>query len=111
MAILPRPAAPSVLLADLRAFVREGDRRYKLLFGALAIGMTSLWVTMFIVESWWGVKPEGEQIVYAASWSNTRSDAQIIAQQKIDQRAKDQALAEKRRAFQRVDAAMTKLGI
>ena len=101
MAILPRPSSPRVLLRDLRMFM-DGDRRHKLLFAALSVGITSLWVTGFIVESWWGVLPEGQQIVYAASWSNTRTDAEIIAQQKIDQKAREQAQAAKRAQFQKV---------
>lgn len=110
MSILPRPASPRALLADLRA-VWQGDRRTRLLAGVVAVGMTSLIVTGFIVESWWGVLPEGEQISYVADWPNDRSDAQIIAQQKIDQRARDKAQAEKRRQFQKVDRDLSALGI
>ena len=109
MAVLPRPASPRALLADLRTLA-HGDRRYKLVAGAVAIGMTSLIVTGFILESRSGILPEGQQITYAAEFSSTRTDAEIIAQQKIDQRALDQAKAEKRRAFQKVDRALTKLG-
>jgi hypothetical protein len=39
-----------------------------------------------------------------------RTDAQIIAQNKADQKIRDAALAERRRQFQKVDDAMTKMG-
>lgn len=108
---LPRPARPRALLADLRRAFGEGDRRHKLLFGALSIGITSLIVTGFIVESRWGVLPEGEQISYVSDWHDDRSDAQIIAQQKIDQAAKAKADAAKRRSFQRLDKQLSSVGL
>lgn len=109
MAILPPIARPRVLIRDLRIFLM-GDRRYKLVFATLAVAVTSLLVTMLIIESWWGVKPEGQQIVYAEDFLANRSDAQIVAQQKIDQAARDKAAAERRRAFQKLDRQMTRLG-
>jgi hypothetical protein len=45
----------------------------------------------------------GEQLIYAESWPANRSDAEIIARQKIDQKRKDEALAERRRQFQRLE--------
>jgi len=98
------------LLADLRTFL-EGDRHHKLTFATLAIAMTSLIVTGFIVESRSGVLPEGEQLTYAEDFSDTRTDAEIIAQQKIDQKARDAAAAKKRAEFQKVDNALSRLGI
>ena len=109
MAVFPRPAHPRVLLADLRTFL-VGDRHYKLVFATMAIGMTSLIVTGFILESRHGVLPEGEQLTYVEDFSNARTDAQIIAQQKIDQKARDAAAAKKRAEFQKVDKALTRLG-
>lgn len=112
MPVLPRPASPRALIADIRAMLRVGaERRVKLLVGALSIGMTSLIVTLFILESRYGILPEGPQITYAQDWAADRSDAEIIAQQKIDQKARDTFKAEKRAAFQRVDRAMTKIGL
>jgi hypothetical protein len=110
MAVLPRPASPRALLADLRG-LWAGDRRHKLVGMVVAVGMTSLIITGFIVEARHGILPEGQQITYAADYAATRTDAEIIAQQKVDQRAKDAALAEKRRAFQRVDKALDGMGL
>lgn len=88
----------------------QGDRRYKLLFATLSVAITSLIVTGLIIESWWGIEPEGVQIVYAADFPSNRTDAQIIAQQKIDQAILEKAKAERRRQFQKLDDNMTKLG-
>jgi len=109
MAILPPLARPSVVLRDMRVFV-QGDRRYKLLFAALSVAITSLIVTGLIVESWWGILPEGQQIIYAADFPASRTDAEIIAQQKIDQAILEKAKAERRRQFQKLDDDMTRLG-
>ncbi len=109
MAILPPLSRPSVLIRDMRIFL-TGDRRHKLLFATLAVGVTSLLVTMLIIESWWGVKPEGTQIIYAADFPANRTDAEIIAQQKIDQAELDKARAERRRQFQKLDDNLTRLG-
>lgn len=109
MAVFPRPARPSVLWKDLRYFLR-GDRRYKLLFGAITVAIVSTWITIFIIESWWGVLPEGQQIVYAEDFKASRTDAEIIAQQKIDQAVRDKAMAEKRAAFQRLDKKLDRYG-
>jgi len=110
MAILPRPASPSAFIADLRAFITGGDHRYKFFGAAFAIGITAFWIFGFVVESRWGVLPEGEQLTYAMEFPANRTDEQIIAQNKADQKVKDAALAERRRQFQKVDDAMTKMG-
>ena len=109
MAILPPIARPRDLLRDMRIFL-AGDRRHKLVFATLAVGVTSLIVTALIVESWYGIQPEGQQITYAENFLNSRTDAEIIAQQKIDQKARDKAAAEKRAAFRRLDQKLEKYG-
>ncbi|WP_404711287.1 hypothetical protein [Sphingomonas sp. MMS24-J13] len=109
MAILPPLARPSVVMRDLRIFM-QGDRRHKLVFATLAVGVTSLLMTLMIIESWWGVKPEGQQIVYASDFAANRTDAQIIAQNKADQAELEKAKAERRRQFQKLDDSMTKMG-
>ena len=109
MAYFPRPARPKALLADLRGLFAV-NRRHKLLFGAMAIGMTSLIITGFILESRSGVLP-GRSTIYAADWSESRTDAEIIKQQKIDQKEVDAWKANRRRQFQKVDDAMTRWGL
>ena len=105
MGYYPKPANPRALWTDLRAYLAD-QGRFKLIGAVIAVGMTSLIVTGFIVESRSGVLPDGPQITYAADWSDSRSDAEIIAQQKIDQKALHAAQAEKRRQFQKVADAL-----
>ncbi|MDO6413868.1 hypothetical protein Q4F19_05700 [Sphingomonas sp. BIUV-7] len=109
MGYFPRPAPPKELLADLRGLFSVG-RRHKLVFGAMAVGMTSIIITGFVLESRHGVLP-GASTIYAADWSANRTDAEIIKQQKIDQKVVDTYKAEKRRQFQKVDDAMTRWGL
>ena len=108
MAYFPRPAKPKALLADLRGLF-AANRRHKLLFGAMAIGMTSIIITGFILESRSGILP-GASTIYAADWSANRTDAEIIKQQKIDQKIVNDYKAERRRQFQKVDDSMTRWG-
>lgn len=104
----PRPASPRAFWTDLRTFVLSQER-HKLVFAAISIGITSLIVTAFIVESRYGILP-GPSTIYAADWSADRTDAQIVAQQKIDQKALHAAKAERRRQFKKVDDAMARMG-
>lgn len=108
MAVFPRPAKPRALLADIRSAF-GGNRRHKLIFGAAAVGMTSLIVTGFIVESRSGILP-GASVIYASDWTENRTDAEIQKQQKIDQKELDAARAERRAQFKKVDDAMTRWG-
>ncbi|NIJ07947.1 hypothetical protein FHS31_001557 [Sphingomonas vulcanisoli] len=104
----PRPAAPKTLLADLRG-VFTGTRRHLLVFGAMAIGMTSAIITLFVIDSHDNIGP-GPQTIYVSDWSANRTDAEIIAQQKIDMVAIHKAKEERRKSFQRVDDAMKAWG-
>ena len=105
MGYYPKPASPRAFFTDIRAFVSD-QGRFRLVGAVVAVGMTSLLVTGFILESRWGILPEGPQIVYASDWQASRTDAEIIAQQKIDQKAMHEAQAEKRRQFQKVADAL-----
>ena len=109
MAYFPRPAKPKALLADLRGLF-AANRRHKLLFGAMAIGMTSIIITGFVLESRSGILP-GASTIYVADWSANRTDAEIIKQQKIDQKIVNDYKAERRRQFQKVDNDLKRLGI
>ncbi len=98
---LPRPASPRRAFADLKAFF--GNRgRHHLIAGGLAILVPAIILVGFITDSNTNTTP-GRQLIYAESWPADRSDAEIIAQQKIDQRKKDEALAERQRAYQRLE--------
>jgi hypothetical protein len=98
---IPRPAKPSALFADVRAFL-AGDQRHKLLIAILAVIMPMLIIYMFIRDGRTNIYPTGPQITYVSDWQETRTDTEIVAQQKVDQKIKDKADAERRAAYQRL---------
>jgi hypothetical protein len=97
----PRPSSPRAAWADLKAFI-AGPQRHKLLFGFLAVLMPAIIVYGFITDARTNILP-GRSIMYIQSWPADRSDAEIIAQQKIDQKKKEAADLERRRAYQRLE--------
>jgi hypothetical protein len=110
MSIFLRPARPRALIADVKRVWSASTRRYKLVFGAAALFVTSLIVTAFVVESRWGVLPEGPQIVYASDWPATRTDAEIRKQQWIDAAERRKANEARRLQWKKLDDALTRHG-
>lgn len=110
MAVFPRPARPATVIAEIKRMWANSTRRYKLVFGAGALFMTSLIVTGFIVESRWGVMPEGPQIVYAEDFPATRTDAEIKADQRTDAMERRKFADERRRQWQKLDRSLDRLG-
>ena len=96
---IPRPSKPSVVLRDLRAFLK-GDQRHKLLFALLAILMPALLVAGFYVDS--RRDPPKHEMYFIASWPANRSDAEIVAQQKIDQKKLEERREAKRQEYRRL---------
>ena len=111
MAIFPRPVHPRVLITDVKRVWRGSTSRYKLVFGAIAIGMTSLIITGFVVESRSGVEPEGPRVVYASDWPATRTDEEIRKQQWADAAEKRKADEARRRQWKKIDDALTRHGL
>lgn len=99
---LPRPSSPRRAFADLSAFFRNRSR-HQLFAGALAIVLPALIVTAFYFDGKTNLAPPPRQLIYIDSWRADRSDAEIVAQQKIDQAAKEKAALEKRRAYKRLE--------
>jgi hypothetical protein len=69
---------------------------------ALALLVTAIILIEFLVDSKINTSPP-PRIVYAESWSLNRTDAEIIADQKKDQAAKEAAQREKQRQFQKLE--------
>lgn len=69
---------------------------------SLALLVTAIIVIEFIVDAKMGTAPP-PQIVYADLYSSNRTDAQIIADQKKDQAAKEAAQKERQRQFQKLE--------
>ena len=98
---LPRPSSPRTAWNDLRAFF-SGPQRHKLLFGLLAILMPAIIVYGFIRDGRTNILP-GRSIMYIQSWPADRSDAEIIAQQKKDQKKRVAAQLARQRSYQRLE--------
>src|SRR6476659_2544987 len=93
----PRPVGPRAAFADLRAFLSQRSRE-QVIGAALAILVTIIIVIEFFVDSQMGTAPP-EQVIYVQQWNANRTDAEIVAQQKKDQAAKDAAIKERQRQF------------
>ncbi|AGH49945.1 MULTISPECIES: hypothetical protein [Sphingomonadales] len=96
---IPRPSKPSAVWRDLRAFM-AGNQRHKLLIGLISVLIPALLVAGFYVDS--RVDPPKPQMYFIPSWPATRSDAEIIAQQKIDQKKLDAKREAKRQEYRRL---------
>jgi len=111
MAILPPPARPKTLIADIKRVWNSSTGRYKLVFGTLTVAINSLIITGFVLEAPGGITPDGPQVVYVADYPATRTDAQIREDQWAEAR-KNRALAEQRRhQWKKVDDALSKFGL
>ena len=109
MSWFPRPAGPKALLADLRLFASQRSR-YQWAGLAVAIVMPLLIIAGFWHDASHGIAP-GPQLIYVDSWPANRTDAQIKAQQKVDQARREAALKERQRQFQKLDKDLKKVGI
>lgn len=108
--------SPLRALRDLRLFLHQ-RQPHELLFLVLAIMITSFFMFAFVKDSH-VEKVYKPNIIYVQQWRLDRSEAEIIAQQKIDQaqKDKDQAELEKQQAktraeFQRLDDRLKRWGI
>lgn len=100
MAILPPLATPSAAWRDLKAFLAT-RQRHQLLFAALAVAMPVIFVIGFYIDSDPGPPPP--VTIYVQNYNGDRPDSVIKAQQAIDQKAKDQAAAERRAMFRKLE--------
>ena len=97
----PKPVGPRAAFSDLRAFMRQRGRE-KVIGGLLAVLVTTIIVIEFLVDSKINTAPP-PTVVYADSWSVNRTDAEIVAEQKVDQAKRDAAAKEKQRQFQKLE--------
>lgn len=101
---------------DLRFFLSL-RQPYELGFLVLAMAITGFFVYAFAYDS--SIEPVYKpNIIYVEQWRADRTDAEIIAQQKIDEPIRQKALAEQRKAdeerraaFQRVDKKLEAWGL
>ncbi|MFM9827860.1 MAG: hypothetical protein ACKVOB_03825 [Sphingomonas sp.] len=108
--------SPFRAIRDLRLFLSY-RQPHQLLFLALAIVLTTAIIAGFIHDSY-EERPYKRDIVYVQQWPADRSDAQIVAQQKIDsvERHKQIAELQKRQAarqaeFKKIDDKLKAWGL
>ena len=101
MPVLPRPVSPRAAWADLRAFL--GRRSREQTIGAIcALLATALIVVAFYFDPMVNTAPP-PTVIYAESFRADRTDAQIIADQKKNQAAREAAQAERQRQFKELE--------
>ncbi len=83
---------------DLRGFLAT-RQRHQYVFATLSVGICVLLVAGFYHDSKF---PVPERIVYVQNWPANRTDAEIIAQQKVERIQKQKALAERQAAYRRL---------
>ena len=101
MSWFPRPVGPRAALADLAAAIRGTSREQKI-GAALAVLATSIIIIEFLVDSKINTAPPAK-VIYVEQWNASRTDEEIIADQKKDQAEKDAAAAERQRQFQELE--------
>jgi microcompartment protein CcmL/EutN len=100
MSFLPRPSRPSAAFRDLFAFMRQRSRE-QLIGACLALLVTAIIVIEFVVDSNSIARPD-PQVVEVDLYSPKRTDAQIAADQKRDQAAKQAADKEQQRQMKQL---------
>jgi hypothetical protein len=107
---------PFVGLRDLRLFLHS-RQKHELVFAFLAIIATVAIISGFLIDSRDLKAPYKRDIQYVQSWPLNRTDADIIAAQKADQKTRAAAEAkqkqreeENRAALKRIDDALTRWG-
>jgi hypothetical protein len=101
MSWFPTPVSPRAACVDLRNFMRQRGRE-QWIGASLAVLITAIIVIEFLVDAKIGTAPP-PQITYVQLYSSNRTDAEIIADQKKDQAAKEAAQKEKQRQFQKLE--------
>jgi hypothetical protein len=101
MSWFPKPSSPRAAFRDLTAFIRHREREH-VIGAALAFLITTIIVIIFLVDSKIGTTPPPE-VVEVELYAPNRTDADIIADQKKDQAAKEAAEKEKQRQFQQLE--------
>jgi len=101
MSWFPSPVSPRAAIADFRAFLRHREREHWI-GAALAVLVTVIIIIEFLVDSKINTAPP-PRVIYVEQWKADRTDAEIIADQKKDQAAKEAARKERQRQFQRLE--------
>jgi hypothetical protein len=101
MSWFPRPSTPRAAFRDLAAFMRQRGRE-QWIGATLAVLVTAIIVIEFLVDAKMGTAPP-PQVTYVQLYASNRTDAEIIAEQKDEQAAKEAAAKERQRQFRKLE--------
>lgn len=99
--------SPIAAYRDLRFFLAQ-RRPHELVFLVLALTLTTIVLAVFAQGSN-VAKPYKREIIYVEQWRLDRSEAEILAQQKIDQAAKEKRQAQTLKEQKALQAQWKKL--
>jgi len=100
MSFFPSPSTPRAAFRDLAAFMRQRSRE-QVIGACLALLVTAIIVIEFVADTNSIAKPQ-PQVVEVDLYSPKRTDAQIAAEQKRDQAAKEAAAKEQQRQMKQL---------
>lgn len=89
---LPPIARPSAAFADLRAFLASREK-HQWVFALLSVLITGYFITIFLIQSRTR-EYKAPEIVWVQNYSGKRTEAQIKAQQWIDEKKRKAEAAE-----------------
>ena len=101
MSWMPRPASPRAAIADLIGYFRHSTSREQRIGAMLALLVTAIIVFEFFIDTKINMS-NGPTITYVKQWDSNRTDAEIVAQQKKEVAARDAAMKERQRQFQKL---------
>ncbi|GAA3998531.1 hypothetical protein [Sphingomonas humi] len=100
MPVLPPLHSPRAAWRDLRAVMRRRSRENTIAAG-LSLLFTAIIIFVFFIDPQVNTAPP-VTITYVDSWSATRTDAQIKADQIKDQKARDERAKARQEQFQEI---------
>ena len=101
MAIFPRPVSPRSAASDMWSYLAE-RRAHKWPLLGLSVALTWVIIWAFFVDTNTNTMPRQNDIIYFQSWSEGRSDVDVILQQKRDLAERVRLLHEKQKEMQKV---------
>ncbi|MEO6218266.1 MAG: hypothetical protein ABIO86_19715 [Sphingomonas sp.] len=111
-----RSIAPLGAFQDLKLFLGQ-RRKHEVVFLALSLAITYV-IIFYMIKDTKIERDNRPVIIYVQQWPASRTDAQIIAQQKIDgveqtkrEEAEKKRQAENQAAWKRIDDGLKKYGI
>lgn len=100
MGFFPPMHSPKAALRDLFAVVRRGGREQAIAAG-LALFITVTIIAIFLIDAKVNTAPP-VTVTYVDSWSASRTDAEIKADQVTDQKAREKRAAARQEQFKEI---------